>query len=173
MIILVQLISFDKDVREPPVNWNSGSNNYFWRKERFYNSRYHVCVCRPRGKDDLTDCKLSANWLEHFDVVNAKDKQNTKQKMLKYVYYPKCTKPAVSATAFFDGNKKLKDVIAGMQPKDFDLDYDEYLLFGFAPWDAEMFPSTEDTTRAVYIAVNFEWSMKVYFSMFKRDSVTS
>lgn len=54
--------SFDTDKRMPS-NWGSGTNNYFWRKHRFHDTRYHFRVCKPLNLEDFIDCKLDNNWL--------------------------------------------------------------------------------------------------------------
>lgn len=106
------------------------------------------------------------------DIVNAKDKPNTKRKMLKYVYYPKCTTPTKTSQNFFNGTTSIKDMIVDMKPKDWVPEYNEYLAFGFGPWNATLLPGSDETDHAVDVFCQFEWSMKLYYSCFKRDSVT-
>lgn len=158
---------FDKVNRIPKV-FDATKNDYIWEEKTFEESPFYVRTYRPRSTEDLGEAKLEAGYVETFDIVHTKNKRGRYRKFLSYVWYPKCTKP-LKTTQIWDAQRTVSDVVALMEPKDFDKNHSPYVMLGFGPFDPLMFPDTNQEQESLDVCVQFEWSLKVYYTLFKRD----
>lgn len=158
----------DKDSRMPK-NWGSGTNNYYLLDRRLKDTNLYLRFKMCKNVKDKTDNSLEFGTVEYFDIVFPKDKPNTKKKFLQYRFYPKCTLP-ITTNELFDSSTKLDEHIDKMKPKNFNKDFSQVLLVGWGPYEASMLPDSNDETNCTDIDIAFEYSIKVYFSLYQRDS---